>query len=163
MERFGILKTKKLISSDKHIVEKLDKNVILSIDKITKKIGQYRLVIVCEDEDGYLVVDGNKHLQSLKRNGIKEVFCCNLGKLEDGEYEMYRLAFNIHQTRLKYLDIAEVITQLKQKDIKLTTISNRTGIDLQSIERYSTLLDFDWDEFNKKQFNEQINPFEDER
>lgn len=163
MGRFEILKTKQIISSDNHIVEKPDKNVLLSIDKVNKSLGQHRSITVCNHDGKYLVVDGNKHFQSLKRIGEKKVLCFNLGDLNDGEYEMYRLVFNIHQARLKYLDIAELITKLKQKDIKLTTISNKTGIDLQSVERYSTLLDFDWDEFNRKQFNEQINPFDDER
>jgi len=163
MGRFEILKTKKIISSNVNMVTELDKSVMVSIDTITKKLGQYKSIIVCESGDGYLIVDGNKYFKSLKRNGEKKILCYNLGKLNEGEYEFYRIALNVHQSRLDYLGIAEVISWLGKKEHKLSTISNKTGLDLQSVERYATLLDFDWDEFNRKQFNSQFNPFEDER
>lgn len=163
MGRFEILKSKKIITADKNVVEELDKNIMTSVSRINKSIEQYKSIVVCEDEDGYLVVDGNKYFKSLKKNGLKKILCYNLGNLKDGEYELYRVLLNVHQARLDYLEIAELITALANKEIKLTTIANKTGLDLQSVERYSTLLNFDWDEFNRKQINEQINPFENER
>lgn len=164
MGRFEILKTKKITKSSIELVKAPEKSVMSSIDTITKKLGQYRSIIVCENEvDGYLIVDGNKYFESLKKAGEKKILCFNLGKLKHGEYEFYRVALNVHQSRLNYLGIAEIIKWLKDNDVKPSTISNHTGIDLQSVERYATLLEFDWDEFNRKQFNEQFNPFEDER
>ena len=163
MGRFEILKQKKIKSSKANIVEPLDKNVMTSISQLNKKIGQYKAIIVCEEKDEYLIVDGNKYFKSLSDNGAKKILCYNLGKLEEGEYEFLRLALNIHQSRLDYLGIAQIISYLSKQEHKSTTISNNTGIDVQSVERYSTLLDFDWDEFNRKQLNEQFNPFDDER
>ena len=163
MGRFEILKTKNIITSSVEVVTELDKNVMVSINAITKKLGQYKAITVCEVNGGYEIVDGNKYFKSLKSNGEKKILCYNLGRLKNGEYEFYRVALNIHQSRLNYLGIAEVISWLSKNEHTLNTISNKTGIDLQSVERYATLLDFDWDEFNRKQFNEQYNPFEDER
>jgi hypothetical protein len=163
MGRFEILKTKNIITSSIEVVTELDKNVMISINAITKKLGQYKAITVCEVNGCYKIVDGNKYFKSLKRNGEKKILCYNLGKLEHGEYEFYRVALNVHQSRLDYLGIAEVISYLNKNEYTSNTIANRTGLDLENVERYATLLDFDWNEFNKKQFNSQINPFENER
>lgn len=163
MGRFEILKTKKINTTKVSLVEPLDENVMLSLNLINKKLGQYKVIVVCETKNGYLIVDGNKYFNSLKKIGVKKVLCHNLGKISENEYDIYRIALNIHQSRLDYLGIAEVVSNLKVKEMKETSIANNTGLDLLSVERYSTLLSFDWDDFNKKQIKEQINPFEDER
>lgn len=159
MAGFEILKTKKINLPDCNVVEELDKTILPPIERMVDKFGQFKSIIVCEDEDGYLIVDGGKLFTALKKKGVKKILCYNLGDLKFGEYEMIRILMNVHQSRIDYLGIAEMIFRIS-KEIKQTTISNQTGLDLQSVERYSKLLEFDWDEFNRKQFNEQINPFE---
>ena len=97
MGRFEILKTKKIIQADKNVVEPVSKSTKPSIDRFNKLIGQYKSILVCEDEGGYLIVDGNKYFKSLKESGIKKILCFNLGNLKKGEYELFRLLLNIHQ------------------------------------------------------------------
>ena len=163
MGRFEILKTKKIVKSSVNVVTELDKNVMLTIDGLNKTLGQYKSIIVCEIKGvGYEIVDGNKYFDSLKRNGVKKILCYNLGKIDSNEKLLYRIALNTHQSRLDYIGISEIISHLSKSEHK-NTISNKTGLDVESVERYSTLLDFNWDEFNKKQFDTQFNPFQDER
>jgi len=163
MGKFEILKTKKIVLPSVNVVTQLDKNVMTTIDGLNKKLGQYKSIIVCEIEGvGYEVVDGSKYFQLLKRNGEKKVLCYNLGKIKNSDKLLYRIALNTHQSRLDYLGIAEIISHLSKSEHK-NTIANKTGLDLESVEKYSTLLDFDWNDFNRKQFNSQFNPFEDER
>lgn len=163
MGRFEILKIDKIIKPDFHAVETIDKNVTVTMNRINSHLGQYKAITVCEKDGRYLIVDGGKYFKTLKTLRLKKILCYNLGELKPGEYELYRIAFNVHQSRLDYLGIAEAVARLKELDIKPSTISNKTGLDQQSVERYSTLLQFDWDEFNRMQFNPQFNPFEDER
>lgn len=160
MGRFEVLKSKTIMPASVDITTLPEKEVMASIDAVTKKLSQYKTITVCEIGNGYLVVDGSKYFKSLKKSGLKKILCYNLGKLQDGEYEIYRLLLNIHQTRLNYLGIAEIVAWLKTNEHKITTISNKTGLDLQTVERYSTLLEFDWNEFNRKQFDSQFSPFD---
>ena len=163
MGRFEVLKANKISTSTIDVVTELDKSAVVAIDAINKQLGQYKSIIVCESEKGYEIVDGNKYFKSLKRNGVKKILCYNLGKINIGELEFYRIALNIHQSRLDYIGVAELVSKLAKQEHKTTTISNKTGIELQNVERYSTLLDFDWNEFNKVQLKQQTNPFENER
>jgi hypothetical protein len=163
MGRFEILKTDKIIKPNFHTVEPIDKNVAVTMNRINNHFGQYKSITVCEHDGQYLIVDGGKYFKTLKALRLKKILCYNLGELKPGEYELYRIALNVHQSRLDYLGIAQAVARLKELEIKPTTISNKTGLDQQTVERYMTLLHFDWDEFNRMQFNPQFNPFEDER
>ena len=164
MGRFEILKTKYISKAVTNFVEAPDKNKMLSFDSIKE---QHKSITVCslesELDNAFIVVDGNKHFMSLKKQGLKKILVYNLGRITKQEYLLKRLLLNVNQERLAYLGIAEAITSLSNQGVRATTISNLTGIPLEDVERYEKLLDFDWDEFNKKQFNQQINPFEDER
>lgn len=162
MGRFEILKTKQITEALLNLVEPHSENKKLSFSSFEKN-EQYKSIMICEVGQNYLIVDGNKYFKSLKKSGVKKVLVYNCGKISREEYLLRRLTLNINQERLSYLNIAKNIKELVDLETKLSTISNRVGIDLQSVERYATLLDFDWDEFNRKQFNEQFNPFEDER
>lgn len=163
MGRFEILKTKQIVEPKLSIIKDVDHSGMIALNAINKKLGQYRSIIVCNHGDGFLIVDGYKYFKSLKKAGTKKILCFNLGDLKTGEYELYRVALNVNQSRLDYIGIAEAVSWLYKNDIKPTTISNNTGINLTDVERYATLLDFDWNEFKKKPINEQFNHFEDER
>lgn len=163
MGRFEVLKTKKIIQPSFEVVNSVDDSGLIALNAINKKFGQYKSIVVCEVENGFLIVDGLKYFKTLEKAGEKKVLCFNLGKLKDGEYEVFRVALNVHQARLNYIGIAEAITLVNNHQIKSTTISNNTGINLTDVERYAALLDFDWNEFKKKPINEQFNHFEDER
>lgn len=162
MGRFEILKTKQITESLFPIVEPHGENVLMSFNLLEQK-EQYKSIMICTVGEKFLIVDGNKYFQFLKKSGVKKVLVYNCGKISRQEYLLKRIALNINQERLEYLNISKHIKELSESGVKLTTISNRTGLSLQSVERYSNLLNFDWDEFNKKQFNEQTNPFEYEK
>lgn len=162
MGRFEILKTKKIRAAIKDVVTKPSKNLMTSFNTLDE-LGQYKSITVCQVGKHYLVVDGNKYFKSLKEQGLSKILCFNLGPISRERYLLYRLLFNVNQQRLDYIGIAEMITELADVKVKESTISNLTGIPIDEVKRYSTLLKFDWDEFNRIQFNNQINPFEDER
>ena len=162
MGKFEILKTKQITRALLDVVDPHSEDKMLSF-KALKNEGQYKSIMVCEVGDAYLVVDGSKYFDTLKKSGIKKILVYNCGKLSREEYLYRRLILNINQERLSYLNIAKHIKELVDSKIKITNISNRTSLKLQEVERFSTLLDFNWDEFNKVQFKQQTNPFENER
>jgi hypothetical protein len=163
MGGFTVLKAKEIITTNKGVFEPLDEIQLLAFKSFYKRFDQYKALIVCEDENGYLIVDGEKYFKSLKEIGLKKIVCYNLGPLMEGEYELFRLLLNQRQSRYGYLQVASMVSILVKLKTKQTTISNKTGISLKDVTKYSDLLSFDWDLFNKKKENNQFNPFNDER
>jgi hypothetical protein len=160
MAGFKILKTKKIDLPEHNLVTELDPLEALSFKRIENIFGQYKSITVCEKKGRYLIVDGAKHFKSLIGQGFEKILCFNLGKLKKGEYETTRALLNVHQSRLDYLGIAKLIESIRDDDMSLNNISNLSGLDLKSVERYKQLLKFDWEEFDKKTKSEQFNPFE---
>lgn len=160
MAGFEILKTKKIKTPKINVTTEVGHLESVSLRRLNKMYGQHKSIMVCETKKGYKVIDGAKYFKTLVDDGFKKVLCFNVGKLRSGEFEILRVLCNAHQSRLDFLGIAELIKTLRDEDLKETTISDSTGIDLKSVERYAKLLDFDWDEFNRKQINQQFNPFE---
>lgn len=159
MAGFKILKTNEINIPDVNVVTELDKGTSRVMNSLTSNYGQFKSITVAKVDGKHLVVDGVKLFLQLKKNKVKKVLCYDLGKLSYDSAMILRVTFNIHQQRLDYLGIAEVISNISKTE-KLTTIANRTGLSLEQVERYATLLDFDWDQFNKKEINNQINPFD---
>jgi hypothetical protein len=163
MGGFTVLKAKQIITTNKGVFEPLDERQLLAFKSFYQRFDQYKALIVCEDENGYLIVDGEKYFKSLKELGIKKIVCYNLGCLDEGEYEVFRLLLNQEQSRYGYLQVAQMVSKLVELKTKETTISNKTGISLKDVTKYSKLLSFDWDTFNKKKEDNQFNPFKNER
>ena len=163
MGGFTVLKAKQITSTNKGVFEPLDERQLLAFKSFYKRFNQYKALIVCKRKDDYLIVDGEKYFKSLKEIGLKKVVCYDLGPLQEGEYELFRLLLNQEQSRYGYLEVAQIVSHLIELKTKETTISNKTGIPLKDVEKYSNLLSFDWDMFNKKKEGNQFNPFENER
>lgn len=162
MGRFEILKTKKIKEAKINVVTSLDRSVQQRFDTFAKTNLQFKSIAVCEKDKGYIVVDGNKNFKSLKSAGVKKVLCYNFGELPDGEYEVIRILLNIHQKRLDYIGIATKI-KTAAKTIRPESIATKTGLDLDTVEKYLDLLNFNWESFLKEEINPQINPFNDEK
>lgn len=158
-------RNKILIAEELHITET---NVKESLDRVThgkflnftKRFKQYKNIIVGLVDDKYYIIDGQKYFNLLLSIGIKQIQCYDLGKMTINELKIYRLLLNIHDTRLDYINIAEIVNKISENKTDLQRISNKTGISIIDLERYQQLLKFDWDEFSKEEINKQFNPFE---
>lgn len=163
MGKFEIIRTRRIKHALFNVNEEISSANVIASFQTLKELNQHKSITVCELGPIYVIVDGNRHFKELEEKGIKKVLCYNLGSLSTDEYIIKRLLLNLHQSRLSYIEIAEQVKKLTELQVKETTISNLTGLTLQTVERYGRLLDFNWDEFLKSKENLQINPFEDER
>tara|TARA_B100000953_G_scaffold300250_1_gene304407 strand:+ start:4315 stop:4797 length:483 start_codon:yes stop_codon:yes gene_type:complete len=139
-----------IINAKGNINSKLIKQQVHAFDIAFKLHGQIRPLIVRKVNKGHQVVDGQKMLLDLRKKGISEVFCVNLGKLTDSEYIFMRIVLNIHRSRLDYIGAAELISEINNDGFNINSISTRIGLSSIDTERYAELLDFDWDDFNKR-------------
>lgn len=115
---FTKIKTNKLIKAnwnykteDSKKQEKLKNNIIEN--------GQIENIIVRELGENYEVVNGNHRLDVFNELGIKEVFCCNLGKISDKKAKKIAIQTN----ELKFESNIDALTQI------LKEISNEESID----------------------------------
>jgi len=130
------------------------------LDAMVEKFGQLKMLVVCQVEDRYRIIDGVKAFEAYKHNGEEKVLCYDLGEMSEIQELAYRLLLNTSFSRLDYLGIAAAISEVCKTSNEAIKLSNATGIPLVDVERYQTLLAFDWDEFlNKKIQDNQINLF----
>lgn len=148
-----------IINAEFSITE-TNKDLEYKFEQFINKFGQFKMIIVCEVDNQYRIIDGNKVFEQYKKNKEKEVLVYNLGKLSY-EYEIgYRILLNTDFERLDYIGIAEYINQICTNQININIMSNITGISITDIERYNKLLTFDWNEFvNQRVETNQIDIF----
>jgi len=159
LDGFEILEIKNIKKAMFNVTEKFSKTVTEKFNNLTEKRGQLKLVIVATVEGKLMVVDGNKYLAMANNQVNLTVFCKNLGNVTKKEYILMRLLLNIHSTRLKYINIAEMIKEISENNVDNKRISNKTGIPIIDVERYSKLTEFDWKDFEKEVVDLQFDPF----
>ena len=159
LDGFEVLKIIDIKSATFNVTEKFNRTVNEKFSNLTEKRGQLKLVIVATVDGKLIVVDGGKYLKMASNQINLTVFCKNLGSITKKEYVLMRLLLNIHSTRLKYIDIAEIIKDISENNTDNKRISNKTGIPLIEVERYSKLTEFDWEDFEKKEVDLQFDPF----
>jgi NADH pyrophosphatase NudC (nudix superfamily) len=150
MGRIEVLKSKNLSEAKFNIVTAVNKIEQMSFERVLKEFGQYKSILIAEVDKELVIVDGNKYFKSLKKIGLKKINCINIGEISKEKYKLIRLLLNIHQKRLDYISIAELVENLVENKTTAATISNLTGITQRDAENYSNLLKFDWEDFKKK-------------
>ena len=153
----------KLCLESFNVKDNQNKYQILKYEKLCKRYGQLDLIKICENQGKGKVIDGLKHLKTLKKLGFKKVKCLYFGKLDDVEYTSLRLSFNYNFNRIDNIGISEHFSTVVKNQIDISNISIKTGIEKQVIQRLSDLLDFDWDKFQRKtdEINNQVDIFKD--
>jgi hypothetical protein len=160
MERYKMVKINQISKSEFNITE-TKKDLIYKYEQFINKFGPFKMLVVCEiDENQYRIIDGNKVFNEYLKNGHEKVLVYNLGKLSY-EYEIgYRILLNYNFDRLDYIGIAEAINKICTNQAEINVASNITGISITDVERYKTLLEFDWNEFvNQRIETNQIDIF----
>lgn len=137
-----------------NVVEYLDTTKDFLFSNLTKNHSQYKSILICQVDGNLLVLDGYKYLQILKKNKFKKVYCFNIGKIDLKQYLVYRILLNIHLERLDYLGIAAIVNTITNQS-SIGSISSATGMDEKEVERYSQLLNFNWDKFKKEKQQKQ--------
>jgi hypothetical protein len=130
------------------------------INTMVEKFGQFKIIIVCQVESLFRIIDGVKAFKSYEQNGDEKILCYDLGELSEVQELAYRLLLNTSFSRLDYIGIASAISKVCKTSKEANNLSNAAGIPITDVQRYQTLLAFDWNEFlNKKIDNNQINLF----
>lgn len=120
-----------------------------------KKYGQFIIPIIAKVNGVFRVVDGVGFIKNYESLG-NSIIQCNLISDEDltvREFMMFRLFHNIKRNKVDHLVLAEIIRSLWNSKADFRQVGIRTNISQTDVERYSTLLDFDWDEFSRKPLN----------
>lgn len=115
-----------------------------------KKYGQYVVPMVAKVEGIYRVIDGLGFVKNYKSTGKESIHCNFMGEMTVEEFITFRLFYNIKRTKLDHLVIAEVISSYFKTKQDFRRLSHRTNITQDDIEKYSKLLEFDWEEFARK-------------
>lgn len=150
MAKFKMVGIQHLTTADSSVRQNPDPLVEERLSKFIDKYGQTQAVVIANVDGKVGIVDGNKMLTQLKKNGAEQVLCCILGKMTKDEYLSYRILLNYHQQRIDFIGVAEMINQIAENQHQVNSVSTKTAIDVKDVERFKTLLDFDWDEFDKK-------------
>lgn len=117
-----------------------------------RKFGQFYIPIVAKVNDVYRIVDGVGFIKNYHELG-NEILSCNLisaNNISEVDFITFRIFFNIKRLRLEHLNIAELIGSYFKTKRDFKSLGNRVNIPEEDIEKYSKLLEFDWDEFARK-------------
>jgi hypothetical protein len=152
MERYKKLRTEQIKECDYNVIM-VSKIHNIHYETMCQKFGQLRPIIVCEEEDEFRVVDGNKSLKTYKKLGFEFVLCFNLGYLSDLQKLAYRVLLNCNLDRLDYIGLAKIVNQAVKNSKDIPAFSNKSGLSIDDVERYLNLLDFDWDMYLKQEPN----------
>lgn len=148
MERIRVLRIDEIDFSKQISFKKNDdKNHNLKIRGWVNKFGQYKIPSICTVEGVYMVVDGLNYIKEMKDHGINEFVFWFVGETTVRNFIALRMFENIKKTKIDHIKIAETISKIVNTKIDASSLSNQTNLSIDDIEKYSTLLDFDWDEF----------------
>ena len=157
MARIEILKIEDL-RTDEVLIKKPHSEDFNHKQKIfIRNYGQFIIRMVAKVEEVYRIVDGVGFVKNYQNLGNSEITCNIVSdNLSLRDFIMMRLFINIKRNQLNHIAIAEVISGMfkTKRDFKL--LGNRINISEDDIEKYSTLLDFDWDEFARKPIASEI-------
>tara|TARA_R100000805_G_C3612533_1_gene113375 strand:- start:228 stop:722 length:495 start_codon:yes stop_codon:yes gene_type:complete len=157
MERYKMVNTNDILKSDFNVVK--HKSIMNNyMQKFIDKFGCIKMLIVCEYDNKFKIIDGNKAYDNYLKNNINKILCYNLGQLTYDKEIAYRLLLNVHFKRLNYINIAKYINDICDNEIKMQSFSNNSGLPIKDVKRYKDLLNFNWDDFLKDD-NKQINLF----
>lgn len=121
-----------------------------------RRFGQFYIPIVAKVSGVYRIVDGLGFVKNYQEAG-NEIILCNLiadSDISEIDFVIFRIFFNIKRSKLEHLSIAELIGTYFKTNYDFRQLANKTNISEDDIEKYSKLLDFDWEEFAKKPLNE---------
>lgn len=130
-----------------------------------RKYGQFYIPIVARVAGIWRFVDGLNFAVNYKSLGNDSIIC-NIISDEDlsfRDFITFRLFYNIKKTKLDHISIAEIISSCFRTKNDFRQLANKVNISEDDIEKYSKLLDFDWDEFSRKPLgveNEQMTFFD---
>lgn len=111
--------------------------------------GQFEEVMIAEVSEEYRVIRGHLTMRVLDQLSIKEVQCCNIGRMTEKQFLSHLLFFNGHEVRFNYIEIAKRVKKVCETSADCSSIANSSGLPVEDIKRYQTLLDFDWSTFEK--------------
>lgn len=112
------------------------------------KYGQIRTIMVRElGADKYEVIEGNKIFRILKEIGCKEIFCYNMGEVDDEKAKAIYLQTQVLENNINYLKLSEMLCALK--DIPANNLSQMSIFDIEEIKEIMNLSSYDWQQFLK--------------
>jgi len=157
--RFGMVDIAKIVPNEIKIKENDNDVIKEKFDLVIEKFGQLQSIIIAKVGDEYRVIDGNEQLLWMKKQSIEKAMCCYLGEMNEKDYLIYRMFFNMNVKRLNYVGIAEIISKVCDNDYDVKYVANKTGLDIADISNYKDLLKFDWDMFLKEKPSNQMDLF----
>ena len=135
-------------TEDEELTEKLKNNIKLN--------GQIENIIVyLLPTSFYSICNGNHRYDVLKELGITKVMTFNLGKITESKAK--RIAVETNETRFDTdnIKLAELIKEIGV-DFSIEDLAETMPYDINELENFSKMLDFDWNQIDSKE--EEIVP-----
>jgi hypothetical protein len=134
-------------TNDTEKAEKLKKNIKLN--------GLIENIIIYLLPTGfYSICNGNHRYSVLKELGIKKIMTFNLGSITESKAK--RIAVETNETRFSSdnIKLAELIKEISS-DFSLEELAVTMPFDVNELENFQKMLDFDWEQFEKPTESEE--------
>jgi hypothetical protein len=129
------------------------------LSRVVSKVGQTELILICNVNDVRKVIKGHEMLSVCSQLGIDEVVVKDLGDIGYNEYLGLKAFLNIYPRVTNHINIANEFKELATPADKMS-VAMKAGMSSDDVERYSTLLEFDWDAFLKAPLPSQLSMFD---
>ena len=124
-----------------------------SIDDLAESISQQGLLnppTVRQKGDRYELIAGQRRYLACKKLGLKSIPCFVRNDLSDDEATAISLVENVHRAEMNAIDKANALQRLlAHHKSNFERVAKETGIGVQTIKRYITLLELP-DELKQK-------------
>jgi ParB/RepB/Spo0J family partition protein len=117
------------------------------IKKEIEKKGLFEAITVRELGDKYEILDGYHRWLACKELGFSKIRVNTLGEISD---ELARAITVIKEQKkipISELKVAEIVNWYLEKGVKKGNIMSLLGYNENTLEEYSSLFNFDWEEY----------------
>lgn len=132
-----------------------DADKALKLKNNIEKNSQIENLIIREVEDGYEVVNGNHRLDVMLELNYKDVHVYNFGNISLNQAK--RIAIETNETRFASdnIRLAELFKDMVE-EFEPEDLQETMPYDVEEINNFVELTDFDWEKFNK---DEKVSDF----
>lgn len=151
-----ILDINDVIEAEPH--QNICKNDLVKAMNVVKKYGQFKLILVYEDEARgiYKAIAGRAILHACRELGLTHVFCFVFGKISQDDSHLVNIIDNTPR-EVDVIATARRLEGMTNKDLR--SLSNYLPFSAKELQNFRDLKDFNWDDFDNDVSNFQTSLF----